>query len=718
MSPGLRKRDDRRQRCRLSAVWRRRWSAPGTSRASAPARTPFDLFIAEDGAYTTVASAVSILVVLSLAFSVASATWALSRAGDVQVAADVTALAGSNTVASYHTAATVLDACVLSLGLTGMVVAGAGMVGTLIPPISAESARAVEAGVRMLKTRNEFAASASKGLCSLDRVLPYLVAANGTRACAAQASGESSFSGTALAVPRASDSDFPALEGQQIDTGALEDAATQLDDAAAALKDLAEESEQKKRAAWMADCGREGRNMQERAASLTALSAPENPDYASSISWSPSVGLERARSYYRWRIAHENPAGEGVEARADSAARLAFYRFALDALEKAEVAESGEGARSTIPLLPKNTDEVRGTSLFTDALWPSTIEEGRTVLHFDESCPGATGQAGPSVSFASMEGGAVGECPTCRFGVGDVGKAPAASTSIDNGFEYHLREFTLALDEYVDARQREIEAERRAGQSAERAGSSFEEAIAKLGGRRPRIAPPGRYGCVAVVVAREVDAPAGLDSSFAASATVPQRGAIAAAVLARDAATRENNTLSVFLSGLEERVSADGVAGAVGDLMDFWGSLLVSYGDLSNGLNTLADRLIGDMGSLGMGPVASFLGDRVRGVVRALDLEPVDLSLKKPVLTDSAHVLAHSDVPALAEAQQLLRRIPVGTDDPRAVLRALDYEVEEYIGGLELTVATIPVPGGGSVPITIDMGELLSRARSARRETP
>lgn len=684
----------------------------------ATARTPFDLFITEDGAYTTVASAVAILVVLSLAFSVASASWALSRAGDVQVAADVTALAGSNVVASYSTAATVLDACVLSLGLTGMVVAGVGMVGTLIPPISAESARAVEAGVRMLKTRNEFAVSASKGLSSLERVLPYLVAANGTRACAAQASGESSFTGTALAVPRTSDSDFPAIAGQQIDTEALEDAATQLDDAASALKGLAEESQQKKRAAWLADCGREGRNMQERAASLTSLSALENPDYASSITWSPAVGLERARSYYRWRLAHEAPAGESVEARADSAARRAFYRYALDALDKAEVTDSEDGVRSTIPLLPKNTDEVRGTALFTDVSWPSTVESGETVLHFDGSCPGATGPAGPLVSFASMESGAVRECSTCRFGVGDVGKTPAASTSIDNGFEYHLREFTLALNEYVDARQRELEAERRAQKSAERAGSSFEEALSELGGRRPRIAPPGRFGCVAIVAAGPLAAPEELDTSFAEPAGVPERGAIAAAVLARDAATRENNTLSVFLSGLEERAAGDGAPGIVGDLMDFWGGLLISYGDISNGLNTLADRLIGDLGSLGMGPVATFLGNRLRGVVRALDLEPVDLSLKKPVLTDSANVLAHSDVPSLTEAQQLLRRIPVGTDDPQAVLSALEYEVEEYIGGLEFTLATIPVPGGGSIPITIDMGELLSRAESAREGTP
>ena len=44
-----------------------------------------DLFILEDGAYTTLASAVSLLVVLALLFSAVTATWSMSRAGDVQV---------------------------------------------------------------------------------------------------------------------------------------------------------------------------------------------------------------------------------------------------------------------------------------------------------------------------------------------------------------------------------------------------------------------------------------------------------------------------------------------------------------------------------------------------------------------------------------------------------------------------------------------------------
>ncbi len=94
-------------------------------------RAGVDLFI-EDGAYTTLSSAVVILVVLTLLFSSTAAIWSMSRAGDTQVAADSGALAGANVVSSYHTAATVVDASILSLGLAGFATIGTGLVAILI----------------------------------------------------------------------------------------------------------------------------------------------------------------------------------------------------------------------------------------------------------------------------------------------------------------------------------------------------------------------------------------------------------------------------------------------------------------------------------------------------------------------------------------------------------------------------------------------------------
>lgn len=669
-------------------------------------RWGIDLFI-EDGAYTTVGSAVAILMVLALLLSASLAVWTSSRTSDVQLSADATALAGANVVASYHTAATVVDASVLSMGLAGFTMAGVGLVGLLVPGAHAAAAETVDAGVRMIKLRNRFASSASKGLKQLEASLPYLVAANATRTCSAQDTERVSYAGTALAVPRTSASEFPALEGDGIATDALEGASGELDQAAQDLAAASQRTAQAKERAWLADCGQDGMNMQERAGTLSGIADADNPDFASSLTWDPQVALERTRAYYRWRLEHNTAEGQGVEARADAAARRVFYAYALDSLERASVSEVDGRIVSTVELLPKNTDEVRATSLYTDAVWPSTAEADGLTLHYGSDCPGAAGGAGPLLAVSAIETGQARECPICRFGVGDLGKAPAASTSIDNGFEYHLRAFTLALDEYVDARNAELELEREAQGAAEQAGNAFDEAISALANKRPRIAPPGRYGCVAIVTAGELAPSEELETPFAAGEEVPARGAVSAAALAPDAATRENNVLASFFSSVEERVGADGPAGLIDGVMDLWSDLLVSYGDAAEGLGGVTDGLLEGLDAIGAGPVARWLGDRITGVVKGLGLEPVDLSLRKPVLTDTSRVLSRAGADGLTNVQDMLRSIPAGATDPAAILEAVGYEVGSYITGLEFTLAEIPLPTGGTIPLTIRLRDVV-----------
>lgn len=669
-------------------------------------RMGIELFI-EDGAYTTVTAAVAMLMVLALLFSASLGVWSSSRAGDVQVSADATALAGANVVASYHTVATVLDACVLSMGLAGFTMAGVGLVGLLVPGANAAAGKTIDAGVRMLDMRNRFAESASRGLKKLEVSLPYLVAANGTRACSAQCTDRMTYTGTALAFPRESASEFPAIDGPAVETDGLEQAGQELDDAAEELKAAAESTAEAKERAWRADCGRDGMNMQERAARLSGISGALNPDFSSSLTWDPQMGIERARSYYRWRFEHDKPEGQGVEARADAAARHAFYGYALDELEHMEVVERDGRVTANIELLPKNTEEVRATTLYTDAAWPTSREAAGTTLHFSGDCPGATGAAGPLRALRDIEMGGVFECPTCRFGVGDIGKAPAASTAIDNGFEYHLREYMLALEEYVDCRNRELDLERQAQGEAADAGNTFESAIAGLSSGRPRIAPPGRSGCIGLVVQDEVEAPDELQGPFASAQAGEKGAAVAAATLRPDEGTKENNVLASFFSGLEERAGADGPAGLVDGVMDLWGDLLMAYGDVSGALGQITDDLLGGLKNLGAGPVAQWLGDRIEGIVGGLGIEPVDLSLQKPVLADSARVLEDAGATGAVDIQGMLRSIPAGTFEPEDILRAIGYDAGAYLASLEFVVAEVPLPGGGSIPLTVRLRDVI-----------
>ena len=676
-------------------------------------RAGIDLFI-EDGAYTTLSSAVVILVVLTLLFSSTAAIWSMSRAGDTQVAADSGALAGANVVSSYHTAATVVDASILSLGLAGFATIGTGLVAILIPGAELAAGDMVDTGIEIIKTRNKFAKSASKGLQKIETALPYLVAARATQAVSAQETEGATYTGTALAVPRTSESDFVALEGSEISTDAIKDTSKDLERAADELQKASEETAKAKERAWLADCGGSVPAsvgscscMWERARSLAKLLGEQNQHYASSVSWEPQVALDRAKTYYRQRLADEKPQGSSVETKAESAARKAFYTYASTEVNRAYVTEDGDEVTSYIPLLPRNADEVRATELYTDAAWPTSAIDGKTYLHYGTSCPNyKKGVPGGLASVADYDG--QDKCNRCHFGVSSLGAVAAPSTSIENGFEYHFDRFKDALEDYVECRNKELELMRQTEDEADRAGNAFDEAIKALSGERPRIAPPGRNGVVAFVVSGAISSPDELNSSFNTAVRLGDRGAISAAVLAPDDATAQNNVLSRFFSTLEER--SGGVAGVLDGVMDVWGRLLVGYGDIQGSADELMDEMIDDLGggSGTLGSIASWLGDTVSASVAALGLEPCDLRLRKPVLTDTANVIKSpgSDITGLSKVQDKLRSIPLGVTDPKALCEALEYQVERTISGTVFTLAEIPLPGGGSIPLTVDIATL------------
>lgn len=677
-------------------------------------RAGIDLFI-EDGAYTTLSSAVVILVVLTLLFSSTAAIWSMSRAGDTQVAADSGALAGANVVSSYHTAATVVDASILSLGLAGFATIGTGLVAILIPGAEPVAGNMVDTGIEIIKTRNKFAKSASEGLQKIETALPYLIAARATQAVSAQDTDSVAYTGTALAVPRTSESDFAALKGSEISTDTIKDTSDDLERAAEELRKASEETAKAKERAWLADCGGSDESsigkyscMWERAKKLAELSDSQNRHEKSSITWEPQIALDRAKIYYRQRLANEKPQGSSVEMKAQSAARKAFYAYAIEEVDRAYIKDDGERFSAYIPLLPRVPNEVRPTELYTDAAWPVSNNDGRTYLHYGAECPVyQKGTPSGLASVADYDGRDT--CEACGFGVVALGSALMPPSSIRNGFEYHFNEFKEALEDYVECRNIELELERQTEDEADRAGNAFDQAIKALSGKRPRIAPPGRNGVVAFAVSGDITSPDQLNSSFNTAVRFGDRGAISAAVLAPDEATAQNNVLSRFFSTLKER--SGGVAGVLDGVMDVWGRLLVGYGDIQGSADELMDEMIKDLGggSGALGSIASWLGDTVSASMAALGLEPCDLRLRKPVLTDSANVIKSpgSDIADLSQAQDKLRNIPLGVTDPKALCEALEYQVERTISGTVFTLAEIPLPGGGSVPLTVDVATLV-----------
>lgn len=656
----------------------------------------------DEGGFTTVAVAVALMLSLTLVFAAASAGWVASRSSEVQRVADASALAGANAVAAFSTVAQVLDACVLSLGVTGMVVYGAGLVASCVPGLTAVGAQLCTTGGQILEARRGFARSAASGLERLEAALPTLVVANSASCVAANGEDGLSYVGCALPVPLESGSDFSALLADA-DDAPLDGLSERMRDASLDAREARERADEALERGWMADCGSRPHSLHERAGALAGLPSSANPHYPSCETWGFGVPLVRARAYYAARLANERVVGSTPEELTDAACRRAFYEYALGRVRSGSWAEHPDGTvEADLPLLPRNADETRATELYTRVAWPCTDEGGSRTLHSSLDCPGATGGPSGSASLAQLDAGAVSRCPQCQMDVGDLGRVASASTSIENGFEHHWRIIVEASEDYEAARDDLAAAEARTRELAEEGELEFERALEQLTTGRPTLRPPGAWGCVAVVARPEgTVVPTELTASFLSSAELPAGAAVSAATLAPDESTAENNVLASFFDSLS--VSDSVLGGALDGVMELWGSLLVGYGSAHGRVAEVGegflDRFDGVMG----GSVGAWLRDQLGGVMRDLGLEPVDMRLRKPVLTNSRDVLERGGVEQASAVRDLLSRLP-DSASVADLARAVGVTPPAALGEGGLMVAELPIPGTGvSIPLSVDL---------------
>lgn len=669
-------------------------------------------FVDDEGGYTSIAVAVSLLVSISLVLSLASVAWVQNRSADVQPVADAAALSGANVVSSYVTVATVLDSCVLTMGIAGMVAMGAGLIASAVPGLSAAGAATIDAGSKILDARQRFATSAAKGLQAVEETLPLAIVARSAAVVSANGSDELSYYGCAIPFPQTSETDFSGLDAE-VSGEEMVESAQELQELSDCVKQAEDRVDAAKLAGWLADCGDEPRNMRERAGRLAGLSGAENPDYPSVEGWSFGAALLRARAYYALRVSTESPEGSGIDAITDSLCRAAFYDYALAEVRSGYYLENADGTVDlSFPELPKNTGEMRGTRLYTSVYWPCTSEDGGLVMHSSLACPGAVGPSAGSISLASFEGGAAALCEVCRMSAADLGKVAAASTSIDNGFEHFWQRVVEASREYKDATDELAEAKRALQEASEKGADAFDKALEALEVPRPKLKPAGALGCVAVVGrGAGVASPEQLAGVFVDTAELPAGAAVSAATLAPDDAADGNDSLSRLFEAVEADLG-DGTAGVLGGIGRLWGSLLVGYSSAAEGISSAADDALEKIEGLPFGSAASWLRDKVSSVIKAAGFEPADLRLRKPVLTNTQNVLSASGLSKVGTARELVGRLP-NTTDPVALARALGQEVANMVGSGSFTVAELPIPGTDmTIPLTIDVGELLGSVGS------
>lgn len=673
------------------------------------------LFRDEQGV-TTTGMVLSLLITLSLVFTAAQVYRINSASAEVQDVADAAALAAENQVAEFMLVVRFCDAVVLSLSLVGATACGLGIAALCTPATAALSEGLIKAGRQIIETRDAFAERAADALNKLQEALPFFAAACAASVAAANDvdSSGARYRGVAVLVP---------AKGEKIEVsvadeaeGLLEDIEQQADEIrqkAKEAEEAAQEASQSKERAFRRDCGdNPAYCMYERALNLAGMEGSSNPLYASVDAWTFSVALSRAKAYYHKRLAAEGPADYSIGEQARSALRRHFYQYVTEELQGAYVHETGDSFEANFPHVPGNTAEMRLTSLYADVVYPvTTSQSGKAVMHAWPGCP----EAASSLSLGSiqeMEAGDFETCPTCGFTAASMGKVAAASSSIENGFEYHYEAVADEADVYEEARRR---ADGPKAEVKDKAGGLFGtllDVLKKTAGKRIEASPPGRYGSVAFVVNSSATSTAGgFASGFVTAGTLGPRAALAAATLVDEGSAEGRTALNSALDGLKEN---GGVAvGAAGMVLDAWSWLLKAYADGQNAVTGAIEHGLNGLPLVGASGLGTWAADKLKGVAKGVGLQPAEVGALKPVIVNSAYVAAKGEGSFASGFMSVKQRIVthplMSTDLFSSVLTEAEQAAVSSIEGLgdSVQIASIELlgDGGPSIPITIPLPE-------------
>ncbi len=668
----------------------------------------------EDGA-TTITMVVSLLVALALLFTSAQTYRVNSASADIQEVADVAALAAENEIAEFMIAVRVCDATVLSLSLLGGAVYALGIVALCIPFTTALSEQLIAFGSKIFEARNTFASSAAQGLNALQKVLPFLSAANAAALGSANNSTTTGANYFAAAVLVPSTGKDISVDDASADTAELEqavdDKADEIHEKTDEVEQALEEANEAKQRGFERDCGdAPAYCMYERAAKLAGLSDAENPLYQSVDTWSFSVALKRAQSYYAARYAAETPdASASVEDQADSVLRKRFYAYAMDELSRGYVNETQDSFDALFPTLYRNTDQMRETSLYTEAIYPITTNDGIQTMHAWSGCPEAAGATGIG-SIRDLDEGEFTTCPSCKFTVSSLGKVPAASTSISNGFEYHYAAVAEAAEDYEAARAK---ADPLSAEVKNEVGSLFDTCIStltKLGSQRIDATPPGYLGAIALVVnAGDISADTGFASLFVSGDnTLGTRAAVSGATLLEDSAHDGSSVITSLLDGFGQDAGA--AVGAARVVLDCWSGLLNAY---AQGQSALTDAIRNALDWIPLSSVSglgTWAAETLESLIEAVGLAPADLDALKPVLVNTAHI-ASADDGAFSVTYQSVQSAALNmSSSSTGLFSTLSEYIDSSSGGLlgnsesgiEIAVVEFPI-GDITFPITLTL---------------
>ena len=655
-------------------------------------------FARPEGGFTTPAAAVALLVVCALVFVCTRGVTIGSRSGQIQYVADAGALAADNVVAEFVTAGQVVDATALSFSLLGLTVYAASAVAAFIPGAQGAAVEIAGMGSKVLHARDAFVESAIRGLDAAQKALPAICALRSAQVIQANADASGiPYAGIAITSPmQGIDISIPDDAKVKEAADEIEAREPEIQDASMRQKEAQEREDAARERAWRADCGNDGMSMYERAGKLSSISGARNPYFSSPDRWSFSVALSRAQAYYESRYNAEPGAyaSGSPELVAESVARKQFYAYACDEVSRGYVETSPSGTEVPhLVQLARNTEQIKGTSLYTSAIYPASSNGDTRYLHAYSGCPQyAAGSAAGTAAVCEIDSGSVQRCPVCKFSATTLGRVPSASTSIDNGFEYYYLAVVEASRDYAQAANDGEQAKQVLSEAKSSIGSLLSEALESLSGTRYDPQPPGRYGCVCVVIApisQVADVPFVDDD-----AQMPARIAISGATLAPDEASDQGNVISGIAEGL---IPQESITSSLAKMVfGAWGNMLAAYSDGTEGLKEGFRKTLGTIPIVGTALSDSAV-TAFEGALTSAGLEPANLDTYKPVLVNTAHILERDSggiaqtLARMKQAAQIYGAVNMG--DMRALVSDIQAipEVAGFLDERGLKIAEIPL---------------------------
>lgn len=665
-----------------------------------------------DGGFSTLGTAVALLVTLALLASTLQLHWLHQRAQETQVVADAAALAGANVLAKVQTTYTVCDALSLSMGLTGAVTMAASIICAALPGAQGASAELAHMTTQIFHVRSTFNEQANKAFDVINKGMPVVVAMQSMTVIHTYNNQGQEYVGCALPVPLHFSTGTFDTDGFEDEIEAGKNAQASVSRATQELEKCQQQAQDALKAGWMADCGNKPRNLYERTGQLSGLSGAHNPYYATPHNWNFGVALKRAQAYYNVRVQAERPMDDSVDEYTRSVARKAFYQYALNKLNEGRYIEHEDGTvECLLPLLPKNTDEMRQTSLYTDRVWPTTTQDGKVVLHPGPDAPGVKGAIDGAASLEDLELGAVSECPVTHFSIKTLGAMPSPSSHISTGFEYFWNQIAEASQSYKHAKDQEAELSKKSIDEARPGAEAFDEALKKLA-NKSSLNPADIYkGCISLVF--EPNTYQSLSLLGDLGPKVPEissRGAISAAKLVAYPATDKHNVLAQFFEGLKQRGAVGSSVGSVGDVIfECWGSMLLSYEGGFNTLKSSMSNVVEALGPTGLGGVAVSIMQLFDKSISAAGFAPVDLSSRYPVLCHTSQVMTADENELLARVRSVLGALPPEETyhHPKDIVLAITGVAHEGFDRDEIELTSIELPGSTKpITLSIDIGRI------------